>query len=79
MARVRSLGKGMQSVKAHPSEVDCYWQIIRSADGGRLLHLTTFGSDKRASVPKSSQSLQIDANIAQEIIQVLRSTFPGID
>lgn len=78
MARLRSLEKGTQDVRAHPTEVDCSHQVITAPDGTRLLHLSTFGSDQRRSGPKSSQSLQIDEATARELMAVIRSTFPGI-
>lgn len=78
MARLRSFEKGTQNVKVHPTEVDCFHQVITTADGTRLLHLTTFGSDQRRSGPKSSQSLQIDESTARELMAVIRQTFPGI-
>lgn len=78
MARVRSIHAGTQNVRAHPSEVDCYFQAITSETGEKLLHLTTFGSDGRASSPKSSQSLQIDRSRARQLLEVLRDTFPDL-
>lgn len=78
MARLRSLTNGTQNVKVHPTEVDCFHQVITASDGARLLHLTTFGSDERRSGPKSSQSLQIDQAVARELVDILRTTFPGI-
>jgi len=79
MARLRSLEKGIQDVRVHPTEVDCFYQEITAADGTRLLHLSTFGSDRRRSAPKSSQSLQINEAAARELMAVIRSTFPGLE
>jgi len=76
MARVRSLAKGTQAIRPHESEVDCFYNVIRRDDGSVLLHLSTFGSDLRQSKPKSSQSMQIDENIAHELISLLAATFP---
>ena len=76
MARVRSLAKGIQAIRPHESEVDCFYNVIDQPDGDRLLHLSTFGSDHRQSKPKSSQSIQIDATIARELISLLEATFP---
>lgn len=77
MARVRSLTRGTQTIRAHESEVDCFYNVIDQAGGARLLHLSTFGSDLRQSKPKSSQSIQIDEEIARELISLLETTFPG--
>ena len=79
MARLRGFAKGTQNVRAHPTEVDCFWQVITAAGGTRLLHLTTFGSDHRRSGPKSSQSLQLDEATAHELMALIRATFPKIE
>lgn len=77
MARVRSFAKSEQHVKAHPTDVDCEYAIVDS-NRGPLLHLSTFGSDDRASGRKSSQSLQLDRQLAQELVAIIEATFPGI-
>ena len=77
MARVRSLTQGDQSIRPHHSEVDCFYNVVDTPDGARLLHLSTFGSDQRQSTPKSSQSIQIDEQIARELITLLEMTFPS--
>lgn len=77
MAIIRSIEAGTQRVNRHDSEVDCYYQVID--DGGeRLLHLSTFGSDYRKSKPKSSQSIQLDRDMAVQLIEVLLKVFPDI-
>jgi len=78
MARIATLQPGKQSVGVHPTSVDCYFQTVTSTDGAVLLHLTSFGSDVRATPPKSSQSLQIDETIARELMELLRKTFPAL-
>lgn len=77
MARVRTLAKSHQHVKAHPTEVDCEYTTVDGPQG-TLLHLSTFGSDDRASKRKSSQSLQLDRALAQELVKIIEATFPGI-
>lgn len=77
MARVRSLTHGTQAVKVHPTEVDCFYQQINSEDGRTYLHLTTFGSDDRASKAKSSQSIQLDEDIARQLVRIVHETFPS--
>ncbi len=76
MARVRSLAQGTQAIRPHESQVDCFYNVLNNPDGTRLLHLTTFGSDYRHSKPKSSQSIQVDEDIARELITLLEETFP---
>lgn len=79
MARIRNIERGTQHVKVHPTEVDCYFQYVTTPAGERLLHLTTFGSESRASQPKSSQSLQLDRAGAKTLRDVLDHAFPGLD
>jgi uncharacterized protein YutD len=75
MARIRRIEKGTQSVSVHPTEVDCYYQVIVGDDGERYLHLTTFGSDDRKSKPKSSQSIQLSKEVAGELVAVVQDVF----
>lgn len=75
MARIRQLEKGTQSVSVHPTEVDCFYQVIVGADGELFLHLTTFGSEGRKSQPKSSQSIQLSRSVAKDLVEVIQSTF----
>lgn len=78
MAVVRSFAPSTQNVKPHKSEVDCEFVVIEGASADRLLHLSTFGSDDRASERKSSQSIQLDRKRAQELLKILVEAFPGI-
>jgi len=77
VARVRSFRKGVQDIRVHPSEVDCFHQVVES-DLGKFVHLSTFGSDARQAAPKSSQSIQIDEAMAAELVQILKSVFPSL-
>lgn len=77
MAQIRSFVDSTQAVKAHPTEVDCQHRVI-SSGGIRLLHLSTFGSDERASSPKSSQSIQLDSARAGELIDIIKAAFPEL-
>ena len=77
VARVRAFLRSDQRLKRHPTEVDCEFAVI--GDGPeRLLHLTTFGSDNRASARKSSQSLQLDLEHARELVDIIVRAFPEI-
>jgi hypothetical protein len=66
---------GTQSVKAHPTEVDCFYQTVLDNNGNKILHLTTFGSDGRQSNPKSSQSIQLDERSARALRRIIEETF----
>lgn len=75
MARIRRIEKGMQTVSVHPTEVDCFYQVVMGNSGERYLHLTTFGSDGRKSKPKSSQSIQLSKEVADELVAVVQEVF----
>lgn len=78
MARVRSIQPGKQKIQPHSTEVDCHFAVVGDEDGSPLLHLTTFGSDHRKSSPKSSQSIQLNADMARELVKVIEDTFPEL-
>jgi hypothetical protein len=78
MAIIESFEPGTQSVKAHTTEVTCFHQTVLSPERGQLLHLSTFGSPDRQSIPKSSQSLQLDLAAATVLHGLLEETFPSL-
>ncbi|MFG1795615.1 Shedu immune nuclease family protein [Nocardia sp. NPDC049149] len=76
MARILKLKPSTQEIKAHLPEkgVECEYKLIDDY-GGPLLHLSTFGSRDRESHRKSSQSMQIDKEIAVDLIRILSTAF----
>ena len=77
MARVRKFFPLTTSAKPHPTDVDCGWLVIATAQGP-MLQLSTYGSDARVSQPKVSQTLQIDEAGARELLRILRKAFPDV-
>ena len=77
MARIRSFSPSGQRLSSHATEVDCEYAVIGEGRT-RLLHLTTFGSDNRASERKSSQSIQLDEERARELVDIIIKAFPEI-
>ncbi len=75
MVRISVVAPGRQNIKLHPTTTECFTQIIDTPDGDRLLHISTFGSESRASSPKSSQSMQFDAEAARALISELVNAF----
>lgn len=75
MAKIRSISPSTQRVKAHPTEADCQFAVVYDDDGTKILHLSTFGSDNRVSAPKSSQSIQLDYPVAEQLLELLIDTF----
>lgn len=74
MARVHSVTQGFQDIGRHPSEVDCFVQIVED-DQERLVHVSSFGSSFRATAPKSSQSLQFNREQARALVQFFIEAF----
>jgi len=77
MARIRSFTQANSNSSPHPTETDAQWSILH-ADGVRLLQISTFGSDNRASEPKVSQTIQMDRENASLLKKAIEATFPGI-
>lgn len=77
MARVRSFNPSIQGIGRHRTEVDCEHTVVDTGPD-RVLHLTTFGSDSRRSERKSSQSIQLDVNMARELVEIILEAFPEI-
>lgn len=75
MARIRRIEPGTQNIRVHETEVDCAHQVVTDDDGTVYLHLSTFGSDERKSGHKSSQTIQIDKQIAARLRDLINETF----
>lgn len=77
MAKIRELRPASADRTTVHRETDCGWRSF-SMDGIKILQLDTYGSDNRAIAGKVSQSIQMNETIARQLVQVIRSTFPGI-
>lgn len=76
MARVSSFFQDDRSTtRPHPTEVEAGWKVLNDAQGQRLFQLSTYGSDDRQSEKKVSQTIQLDALAAQQLVDLLRKTF----
>jgi 5-methylcytosine-specific restriction enzyme B len=75
MAIVTALVQGYQNVKAHPTQVEGYAQILADADGRPLVHVSTWGSDNRQTVKKQSQVIQFDETSAAELVRYFVAAF----
>lgn len=78
MALIRSFHTSSQHIRRHQTEVD-YEHTVVGSGTDRVLHLSTFGSDARASNPKSSQSIQLDRERAQELVRIIHHAFPNLE
>lgn len=73
--RISAVEPGNQDVKPHPTDTKCFTQTLDAPNGERLFHISTFGSVARASSPKSSQSMQFDADAAAALINAMVNAF----
>lgn len=76
MARIARFFQTQSGAAPHPTEVECGWQVVQT--GERYLQLSTYGSPQRQSQPKVSQTLQLDAVRARELVGIIRVAFPDI-
>ncbi|MFG3150551.1 hypothetical protein ACGF7W_00700 [Streptomyces sp. NPDC048219] len=57
--------------------VTCGYRTF-TADGQRILQLDTYGSPDRQILDKVSQSIQLDADSARDLLKILQEAFPGL-
>ncbi|MGW9496293.1 hypothetical protein ACWG5P_18190 [Streptomyces prasinus] len=74
-----ALIKEFQSVSSDTQRVHgpvmCGYRTF-TADGRRLLQLDTYGSTDRKILDKISQSIQLDADGARELVKIIAASFP---
>jgi hypothetical protein len=56
----------------------CLYSIVEGDLGQRYLQLDTLGSDERLITDKVSQSIQFDRQAAEQLLHLLRQTFPDL-
>ena len=77
MALVREFVHAPKDENRVHEEVECGY-LSFTARGETYLQLDTYGSKHRKLTGKVSQSIQIDAAAARELMGLLRKTFPGL-
>ena len=75
LARIRSFKEVAGRTQLHPTEVDAEWSVVETNEGAKYLQISTFGSDSRASEPKVSQTIQLDEDLARELVRAIDMTF----
>jgi hypothetical protein len=73
MALIRSLEPGKGSGRAPQSEVDATYVVVDDPERGKILKITTYGSDMRKSGPKPSQVIEVDEGMARKLVDILNS------
>lgn len=77
MARIRSFSQTQSESNAHPTETDALWSLVGPIEN-RLLQISTYGSDARASRPKVSQTIQFNREQAILLKRAIEEAFPGL-
>ncbi|MGC4960936.1 hypothetical protein [Gordonia sp. DT101] len=72
MALIRSLEPSKGSGRPPQSEVDGTYVVVEDPERGRILKITTYGSDTRKSGPKPSQVIELDVETGQKLVAILR-------
>lgn len=76
-----ALIKEFQSVPSESQRlhgpVTCGYRAF-DVDGRRILQLDTYGSTERKIPDKTSQSIQLDADSARELLKIIEDAFPGL-
>lgn len=57
--------------------VECGWRAF-AVDGRQVLQLDTYGSRERKIQGKQSQSIQLDKDSAQVLVEILDRAFPSL-
>jgi uncharacterized protein (DUF1810 family) len=78
MALVTSLEPSQKERTTVHRPTRCLYAIVEGDAGQRYLQLDTLGSEERQFTEKVSQSVQFDRKAAEQLLQLLRQTFPDL-
>lgn len=76
MALLRDFVKIHKNQNRVHDTVECGWTVFEK-DGQTYLQLDTYGSSMRQIPGKISQSIQLDAQAAGELVGLIHSAFPA--
>lgn len=78
MAYINEFFESKSATTSRPhTTCSCGWKVTER-DGTKVLQLDTYGSHGRKDQGTVSQSIQIDRAQAQELLSIIRKTFPGL-
>lgn len=77
MARLRKLDHTTTERQSLHKEADGGWRSF-DLEGTRILQIDTYGTDSRDRPGQVSQSLQLDEQKAQQVVDIIRRTFPEV-
>lgn len=78
VALVERFEKLENGARRKHAPVHCGYRAF-SEGGERLLQLDTYGSPERQIQGKTSQTLQLNAQSAKQLMSILREAFPGLN
>lgn len=79
MAFVTEITEATTEHRSRPHSTCTAGWRLSERDGARVLQLDTYGSPQRKDTGTISQSLQLDAERARELVKIIRQAFPSID
>lgn len=77
MALIARFYETSSDQKSLHGPVECGWRAF-TVDGLDVLQLDTYGSGERKLQGKTSQTIQLDRNAAEELLKILAAAFPGL-
>lgn len=77
MARIEEFHSIPSDARSVHGPVTCGHRTF-IADGQRILQLDTYGSSERKIANKVSQSIQVDAEHARQLLDIIYDAFPEI-
>lgn len=77
MAIIRKITRSEANTRPDPTYTDAEIGVVHTAHG-RMVQITTFGSDARQRPDKPSQKLQLDAAAASTLRDLIDEVFPEL-
>jgi hypothetical protein len=78
MALVTSIEPSQKERTTVHRPTRCLYAVVEGDAGQRYLQLDTLGSDERQFADKVSQSIQFDRQAAEQLLRLLRQTYPDL-
>jgi hypothetical protein len=78
MALIRNIGRITKSRQVVHKPTKCLASEFIGRGDKKYLQLDTYGSEEREFPEKISQAIQFDQDGAQELLNLIRETFPNL-
>ena len=77
MALIEGFDPSRKTTSNEHKPIRCAYRSF-AVSGRTLLQLDTGGSEDRENPGKQSQTLQLDVEVARQLVEILRATFPEL-